>query len=249
MLSGKVALVTGAGSGFGRAIAMALAANGAAIVVADLDAAKAEAAAGEIGGKSVGVQGDVASLGDVARMVGTALEGFGRLDIVVNNAGILNRKEPLEEVDEAVFDRLVAVNVKSLFCMSHAAVPALRRQPEGGVIINIGSTGAIRPRPGLAWYNGTKGAVHAISKSMAAELAPHRIRVNCVAPVMSPTGMLEAALGGADTPEGRQAVINSIPLGRMCEPEDVAQACLWLASDAAAFVTGVVLPVDGGRTI
>ena len=251
-LHGKTALVTGAGSGFGRAIAALFLREGADVVMADIDgetlACSVQALQGEAAGRAHAVTGDVAAMADAARMVAAAEAAFGGLDIVVNNAGILNHKTPLEEVAEATFDRLMAVNVKSLFCMSAAAVPLLRRQGRGGSIVNIGSTGGLRPRPGLVWYNGTKGAVHAISKSMAAELAPDRIRVNCVAPVMAPTGMLEAALGG-DSPAARARVIETIPLGRFCAPEDIANACLWLAEDTAAFVTGVVLPVDGGRTI
>lgn len=247
-LAGKTALITGAAVGFGREIADAFAREGASLVLADLDLAGAQAAAKAIG-PAVGIGGDVSSVADVARMVDVAKAEFGGLDIVVNNAGIISPKTPVEEVEEAVFDRLMAVNVKSLYCMSRAVVPLLRQQGRGGSIVNIGSTGGLRPRGGLTWYNGTKGAVHAITKSLAAELGPDRIRVNAIAPVMAPTAMLESAMGATDSPEARQRVIDGIPLGRLCAPADVANACLWLAEDASSFITGIVVPVDGGRCI
>jgi 3-oxoacyl-[acyl-carrier protein] reductase len=152
------------------------------------------------------------------------------------------------EVSEAEFDRIYAVNVKSIYHMTRAAVPAMRRQG-GGVIINIGSTAGIRPRPGLTWYNGSKAAVNLLSRSMAVELAGDRIRVNCLAPVIGETALLESFMGLADTPENRARFIATIPLGRMSRPRDVANACLYLASDEAEFITGVVLEVDGGRTV
>lgn len=247
-LAGKTALVTGAAAGFGRVIAETFAREGAAIVLADIDEAGARETAKSLG-RAVGVGGDVSSIKDTARMVDAAKSEFGGLDIVINNAGIISPKHPSEEVEETTFDRLMAVNVKSLFCMSHAVIPALRQQGRGGAIVNIGSTGGLRPRGGLTWYNGTKGAVHAITKSLAAELAPDGIRVNAIAPVMAPTAMLESAMGSPDTPESRQRVIDGIPLGRLCAPSDVANACLWLAEDASGFITGIVVPVDGGRCI
>jgi 3-oxoacyl-[acyl-carrier protein] reductase len=152
------------------------------------------------------------------------------------------------EVDEATFDRVFNVNVKSIFHMTHAVLPHLR-QNGGGVILNVGSVAGIRPRPGLTWYNASKGAVNLMSKSMAAELGPDGIRVNAICPVMGATGLIEQFLGTADTPEARARITAGIPLGRMSTPEDVAKAALYLASDAAAFITGVELPVDGGRTI
>jgi len=152
-------------------------------------------------------------------------------------------------VSEDEFDRVYAVNVKSIFHMAHAAVPLLRRQGTGGVIVNIGSTAGIRPRPGLTWYNGSKGAVNLLSKSMAVELAPDRIRVCGIAPVMGETGLLESFMGVADTPENRAKFVATIPLGRMSQPRDIARAALYLASDEAEFITGVVLEVDGGRCV
>lgn len=247
-LAGKTALVTGAAAGFGRAVAEMFAREGAAILLADIDEAGAKAAAKTLG-RAIGIGGDVSSLADTARMVEAAKSEFGGLDVVINNAGVISPKQASEEVEEATFDRLMAVNVKSLFCTTQAAVPLLKRQGRGGAIVNIGSTGGLRPRGGLTWYNGTKGAVHAITKSLAAELAPDGIRVNAIAPVMAPTAMLESAMGGPDSPERRQRVIDGIPLGRLCAPDDVANACLWLSEDASSFITGIVVPVDGGRCI
>jgi 3-oxoacyl-[acyl-carrier protein] reductase len=180
--------------------------------------------------------------------VAVCLQSFGRVDILVKNAGTTHRNQSMLEVDEATFDRVFAVNVKSIFHTTQAVVPLMKAQGRG-CIVNIGSTAGIRPRPGLAWYNASKGAVNLLSKSMAAELGPDGIRVNAVCPVMSPTGMIEQFLGTADTPEARARGIAGIPLGRMSTPQDVAEATLYLASDAAAFITGVELPVDGGRTI
>lgn len=247
-LNGKTALVTGAASGFGAAIAATFAEHGARVVILDRNGEEAEAVAARIGPSAVALQGDVTRRADIDRAVATAAAPGGRLDIVVNNAGWTHRNKPMLEVTEAEFERLYDVNVRSIFHMSAAVVP-LMREAGGGVILNIGSTAGIRPRPGLTWYNSTKGAVNLLSRSMAVELAPDNIRVNCVAPVMGPTGMLESFMGVPDTPENRARFTATIPLGRLSAPQDIANACLYLASDEAAFVTGVVLEVDGGRTI
>jgi 3-oxoacyl-[acyl-carrier protein] reductase len=180
-------------------------------------------------------------------MVDAAVQRLGGLDIVVNNAGTTHRNRPMLEVDEATFDRVYAVNVKSLYWMAQAAVPVLLAQGRGGSIINIGSTAGIRPRPGLVWYNGTKGAVNTMTMCMASELAADNIRVNSVCPVIGATGLVEEFMGVPDTPENRVRFLASIPLGRMSTPADIANACLWLAEDASSFITGVLLPVDGGR--
>jgi 3-oxoacyl-[acyl-carrier protein] reductase len=180
--------------------------------------------------------------------VNAAVEKFGGLDIVVNNAGTTHRNRPMTEVDEATFDRVFAVNVKSLFWMAKAAIPVLRRQGRGGSIINIGSTAGIRPRPGLVWYNGTKGAVNIMTQCMAIELARDNIRVNSVCPVAGATALLEQFMGRPDTPEARAPFLATIPLGRLSTPADIANACLWLSEDSSSFITGVLLPVDGGRT-
>ena len=246
-LAGKIALVTGGASGFGAGIARTFAREGAKVAILDLNGPGAKEVASSIGANARAIQGDVTAARDVAAGVENVVAAHGRLDIVVNNAGWTHRNQPMLNVGEAEFDRVFAVNVKSIFHMAHAAIPVMRRQG-GGTIINIGSTAGIRPRPGLAWYNATKGAVNLLSRSMAVELAPDKIRVNCVAPVAGETGLL-AAFMGEDTPEMRAKFVATIPLGRLSRPDDVANACLYLASDEAALVTGVVLEVDGGRTI
>jgi 3-oxoacyl-[acyl-carrier protein] reductase len=247
-LATKIALVTGAASGFGAEIARTFAREGAQVVLLDLNADGAQAVAAAIGPQALAIGGDVTSALDVTGAVERAVATHGRLDIVVNNAGWTHRNRPLLEVSEAEFDKVYAVNVKSIYHMTRAVVPLMRRQG-GGCIINMGSTAAVRPRPGLTWYNGSKGAVHLLSRSMAAELAPDKIRVNCVAPVLGETGLLESFMGLPDTPQNRAKFIATIPLGRLSRPRDIADACLYLASDEAAFVTGVVLEVDGGRDV
>jgi 3-oxoacyl-[acyl-carrier protein] reductase len=197
---------------------------------------------------ALAVAADVSKRGDVENIIQATIETFGVPDIVVNNAGATHKNMPMLEVDEETFDRIYAVNVKSIYLMALAAVPHMRRK-NGGVIINIGSTAGIRPRPGLTWYNGSKGAVNLLSRSMAIELAPDNIRVNVICPVMGETGLLEAFMGMPDTPENRKKFVATIPLGRLSRPLDVAKAALYFASDAADFITGVEFPVDGGRTI
>jgi 3-oxoacyl-[acyl-carrier protein] reductase len=246
-LQGKVALVTGGGGGFGEGIARRFAEEGAQLVVADINAAAAERVAGEIGGAARAIGGDVSKGPDVQAMVDAAVGAFGGLDVVVNNAGTTHRNRPMLEVDEATFDRVYAVNVKSLYWMAQAAVPVLRRQGRGGSIINIGSTAGIRPRPGLVWYNGTKGAVNVMTMCMATELAPDNIRVNAICPVIGATGLLAEFMGVPDTSENRARFLATIPLGRMSTPADIANACVFLAEDASSFLTGILLPVDGGR--
>jgi 3-oxoacyl-[acyl-carrier protein] reductase len=247
-LAAKIALVTGAASGFGAEIARTFAREGAKVVLLDLNADGAGAVAAAIGADALAIAGDVTSARDVTAAVERTLAAHGRLDIVVNNAGWTHRNRPLLEVSEAEFDKVYAVNVKSIYHMTQAVVPAMRRQG-GGCIINMGSTAGIRPRPGLTWYNGSKGAVHVLSRSMALALAPDKIRVNCVAPVLGETGLLESFMGLPDTAENREKFIATIPLGRLSRPADIAGACLYLASDEAEFVTGVVLEVDGGRDV
>ncbi len=246
-LRGKVALVTGAGGGFGEGIARLFAAEGAQVVCADLRADAAASVAGTIGASAHPATGDVSNGADVQGMVDAAVQAFGGLDIVVNNAGTTHRNQPMLDVDEAEFDRVYAVNVKSIYWMARACVPVLRRQGRGGSIVHISSTAGIRPRPGLVWYNGTKGALNTITQCMASELAPDDIRVNAVCPVIGATNLLEQFMGLPDTPENRARFLATIPLGRMSTPADIANACLWLADPASSFITGVLLPVDGGR--
>ena len=247
-LQGKTAMVTGGASGFGRGIAETFGREGANVVILDLNQAGAQEVASSISNHALAIEGDVTKKSDIERAVAQTVEQFGRLDIVVNNAGWTHVNQPMLEVDEDEFDRVFNINVKSIYLMTHAVVPLMRSQG-GGVMINIGSTAGIRPRPGLTWYNGSKGAVNLMSRSMAVELAPDRIRVNAVAPVMGESAMLERFMGLPDTRENRAKFVAGIPLGRMSKPSDVANACLYLASDEAEFITGVVLEVDGGRTI
>jgi len=247
-LTDKIAIVTGGAAGFGEGIAKLFVDEGARVLIADLDAAKAQALASRLGHNAYAVRCDVSQAKDVEAAVQTCVKQYGIPHIVVNNAGTTHRNQPMLEVDEETFDRVFDVNVKSIFYMNRSVLPLMRHQGHG-VIINIGSTAGIRPRPGLTWYNASKGAVNLLSKSMAVELGPEGIRVNAICPVMSPTGLIEQFLGTADTPEARARITAGIPLGRMSTPEDVAQAALYLASDAAKFITGVELPVDGGRTI
>lgn len=245
-LQGKVAIVTGGAQGFGAGIAQVYAREGAQVVVTDLNEDGAVKMAKSLPYGAIGIGGDVSRLDDAKTIVEKALSAFGKLDIVVNNAGTSHANKPLLEVSESEFDRVYAVNVKSLYNFAIAAVPAMAEN--GGAFVNIGSTAGIRPRPGLTWYNGTKGAVHLISKSMAVELAPQKIRVNVIAPVAGETPLL-ATFMGEDTPEMRAKFVGSIPLGRFSTPRDIANAALFLASDEAAFVTGAVLEVDGGRCV
>jgi 3-oxoacyl-[acyl-carrier protein] reductase len=249
-LVNKVAIVTGAGSGFGRGIAERFAQEGAGVVVADVHEPNGQRVADDIvaaGGRARFCRCDVANDADVAGLVAFALAAFGDLDVVVNNAGTTHRNQPLLDVSEEAFDRIYRVNVKSLFLSARHVVPHFRRRG-GGVFITIASTAGVRPRPGLTWYNGSKGAVIVTSRSMAAELARDNIRVNVINPVAGETGML-AEFMGEDTPERRAQFIASIPLGRLSRPSDVATAAVFFASDEAAFITGACLEVDGGRCV
>ena len=247
-LEGKIAIVTGGAAGFGEGIVRLFVAQGACVVIADLDADRGEKLATELGEAARFVRTDVSSGADVNSLVQTCSREFGDPDIVINNAGTTHTNRPMLDVDEQTFDRIFAVNVKSIYHMAHAVVPRMRQRKKG-VILNVGSTAGIRPRPGLTWYNGSKGAVNLLSKSMAAELGPDGIRVNAICPVMGETGLLDKFMGVPDSPENRQRFIASIPLGRLCRASDVAAAALYLASDAAEFISGVEFPVDGGRTV
>ena len=246
-LQSKVALVTGAASGFGAGIARMFADEGAFVSVVDMNVEGARNISAEIGKSSIPIKCDVSSAADVRNAVEKTRAQFGRVDIVINNAGMSHKNKPMLEVTEQEFDQVFAVNVKSLFHMAHAVVPIMRAQG-GGSILNVGSTAGLRPRPGLTWYNGSKGAVNLLTKSMAVELAPDKIRVNGLAPVAGDTPLLPTFLG-SDSPEIRAKFLASIPLGRFSKPSDVAAAALFPSSDEANFFTGVVLEVDGGRTI
>lgn len=252
-LEGKVAIVTGAGSGFGEGIARRFAEEGAKIVVNDIDdkggervAAALEKAHGQ--GSATYVRADVSDNAAMGALVRRSLDRFGRLDIMVNNAGTTHANGPMLEVSEEVFDRVFAVNVKSIYLAALHVVPVMRRQGSGGVILNTASTAGIRARGGLTWYCGSKGAAITLSKAMAQELAPDKIRVNALCPVAGETPLLPRFMGG-DTPALRAKFLATIPLGRFATPADVANAALYLASDEGAFITGVALEIDGGRCI
>jgi 3-oxoacyl-[acyl-carrier protein] reductase len=247
-LADKIAIVTGAGSGFGKGIAEAYVTEGARVVIADINPESVRRVAVELGANAIAVTCDVSNGAQVQALVDACVSRFGTPDIVVNNAGITHTNGSLLAVDEATFDRIFAVNVKSIYHMAQAVVPLMRQQGHG-VILNVGSTAALRPRPGLVWYNATKAAVNNISKSMALELAPDKIRVSAICPVMGETGLMAQFMGVPDTPENRAKFLATIPLGRFSTPRDVAAAAVFLASDAAEFLTGVELPVDGGRIV
>ena len=244
-LENKTAIVTGGGSGFGAGIARRFAAEGARVMVADINAGAAEALAAEIGGMAQAV--DVSSGESVAAMRDAALAAWGRIDIVVNNAGVTHLPMPLEEVSEEDFDRVFRVNAKSVYLTARHIVPDMKAAG-AGAILNVASTAGLSPRPRLNWYNASKGWMITATKAMAVELAPAGIRVNAIAPVAGETPLL-ASFMGEDTPEMRAKFLATIPIGRFSTPEDMANAALYLCSDEASMVTGVVLEVDGGRCI
>ena len=247
-LDAMIAIVTGGAAGFGEGIVRLFVEEGARVVIADLDEAKGSALARDLGAATRFVRCDVSVGAEVRALVDACVQAFGAPDIVVNNAGTTHANQPMLDVYEASFDRMFDVNVKSIYHMAHAVVPLMRERRKG-VILNVGSTAGIRPRPGLTWYNASKGAVNLLSKSMAVELGPDNIRVNAICPVIGETGLLEKFMGVPDTPENRARFIATIPLGRMSRASDVAAAALYLSSDAAEFISGVELPVDGARTV
>ena len=246
-LKDKTAIVTGAGSGFGKGIAMRFAKEGARVGVIDINAEAAREVASQIGNSAFAMEADVSIDGDVSRMVQEALDRWGQLDILVNNAGTTHRNQPMTEVTEEEYERIFAVNVKSVYLSARHVVPVMKKQGFG-VILNVASTAGVRPRPGLVWYNTSKGAMMTATKAMAIELAGEKIRVNAINPVAGETGMLHLFMG-EDTPEKRVQFISSIPLGRLSLPEDMANAALFLCSDEAEMITGLCMEVDGGRCI
>jgi 3-oxoacyl-[acyl-carrier protein] reductase len=249
-LEGLVSVITGAGSGIGRASALAFAAEGACVVAADLNLSSAEETAHTIsssGGAALAVEVDVTAASDVEGMVQAAIQQFGRIDVLFNNAGLPQAAAPAEETTDELFERIMAVNVRGVFNGCRAAIPHMKAQG-GGIILNTASTAGIRPRPGLAVYNASKAAVISLTKTLALELAPHHIRVVSICPVATDTPMLPTFLG-ADAAEGRQRFIATIPWGRLNRPEDIARAAVFLASADAEMVTGTAFEVDGGRDV
>jgi len=246
-LEGKIAIVTGAASGFGEGIAKKFAAEGARVVVADRDGAGAERVAASLGAAGAGIRADVTVGADVRTMVEHAVARFGGLDILVNNAGMGHLPQPLESLDEGDFDRILAVNVKSIYLAAREVVPRFKAQKRG-VILNIASTAGVSPRPRLTWYNASKGWVITATRSMAVELAPFGIRACALNPVAGETPMLKTFMG-EDTPEVRAKFLATIPIGRFSTPEDLGNAACFLCSDEASMITGVAMEVDGGRCI
>ncbi|KAG9643543.1 NAD(P)-binding protein, partial [Aureobasidium melanogenum] len=251
-LKGKVAIVTGGASpqGFGYAIARRFIEEGAKVIIGDLDGSGAESSASSLSSPNVkGVAMDVCKHEDWQRVVEMAVKEFGGVNILVNNAGCTYRNKPTGEVTEDEFERVMSVNVKSIFWSVKVVVPQMQKQGQGGSIINISSSGSVRPRPGLVWYNASKGAVSNATMGMAAEYGPDQIRVNAIAPLLSATGLFESFVGVKDTQENRDKFAASIPLGRLTDPGDIGNACVFLASDEGKFVTGTNFSVDGGRHI
>ena len=244
-LQGKTAIVTGAAQGFGEGIARRFAEEGAKVMIADIQGDAAETVAKDIGG--IAAQVDVADAASVNAMVDQANAAWGQVDILVNNAGVTHLPKPMEDVSEEEFDRVLTINAKSVFLTAKALVPAMKARGSGA-ILNISSTAGISPRPNLNWYNASKGWMMTATQAMAIELAPFGVRVNAVNPVAGETPLLPQFMG-EDTPEMRTKFVSSIPMGRLSTPLDIANAALYLCSDEAGLVTGICLPVDGGRCI
>ena len=250
-LENKTAIVTGGASGFGAGIAQRFAHEGASVVVADINDPKGESTASEIrdsGGDAVYIHADVTSRSDTKRMISAAVEHSGQLDILINNAGFSHANKSFTEVADEEFDRVYNVNVKAVYIAIQEAIPVFKRQGHG-CIINTSSTAALRPRPGLAVYCSSKGAVSNLTKALAVEYAGDQIRINALCPVIGETGMLETFMGVPDTVENRKKFEATIPMGRFSTPSDIAAAALFFASDDASFITGVTMEVDGGRCV
>ncbi|KAJ7354107.1 hypothetical protein DFH08DRAFT_738204 [Mycena albidolilacea] len=248
-LQGKVAIVTGGGSGFGAAIARRFGEEGAKVIVTDINVEGGEKVAAQNPANLVFQRMDVTQESDWKAIVEWAFSKFGGLDVLVNNAGTSYQNKPTVEVTDDEWERVFKVNVKSIFLSVKVVLPRLIEQGKGGSMINISSTGATRPRPGLVWYNASKGAVTNATKGLAAEYGPYNIRINSVAPLLSGTGLFSMFTGMKDTPENRQKLVENVPLGRLTEADDVANMCLYLASDEGSFINGTEMVVDGGKCI
>ncbi len=247
-LEGKTAIVTGGASGFGEGIVRKFVAEGARVMVADINGDGARALAAELGDAALAQAVDVSDAASVAAMADAAFAAFGQLDILVNNAGITHMPAPMEAVSEADFDRVMAVNVKSVYLTARAIVPHMKAN-RAGAILNVASTAGVSPRPRLNWYNASKGWMITATKAMAVELAPEGVRVNAINPVAGETPLLKSFMGGEDTPDMRAKFLATIPLGRFSTPEDMGNAAAFLCSDEAGMITGVAMEVDGGRCI
>ncbi len=249
-LPDKIAVITGAGSGFGAAMAERFSQEGATVVCVDLNGDSAKATADRIsgaGGRAFAAQCDVSDGDSVRAMVDAVVQEAGPFEVLINNAAVTQKPSRIAKIRETELDRMFAVNVKSLYHMSCHALPVLRKRG-GGSVINIASVAAMRPRPGMTWYNASKAAVIVVTQSMAAELAPDKIRVNAIAPAVGRTPMFDAMFGD-DATAAQDRLAEALPLGRLCEPSDIASAAVFLTSDEANYITGVVLPVDGGRLV
>ncbi|WP_027236100.1 SDR family oxidoreductase [Leisingera caerulea] len=246
-LAGKTAIVTGGASGFGAGIVRKFLSEGARVMIADINGAAAEGMAAELGGNAIAQAVDVSDGASVAEMAEAALAAFGRVDILVNNAGVTHLPAPLEEISEDDFDRVMGVNMKSVYLTARALVPHMKAN-KAGAILNVASTAGVSPRPNLNWYNASKGWMITATKTMAVELAPHGVRVNAINPVAGETPLLKSFMG-EDTPEVRAKFLSTIPIGRFSTPEDMGNAACFLCSDEASMVTGVAMEVDGGRCI
>lgn len=246
-LKNKSAIITGAASGFGAGIAQRFVAEGARVMVVDINGSGAESTAQNLGENATAFQADIGEASSVNAMIEQAIATFGTIDIMVNNAGVTHLPQPMEDVSEDDFDRVTRINMKSIYLIAKALIPHLKANASGN-ILNISSTAGLSPRPNLNWYNASKGWVNTATKTMAVELAPFGIRVNALNPVAGETPLL-ASFMGEDTPERRAAFLSTIPIGRFSTPEDMANAALYLCSDEASMVTGVCMEVDGGRCI
>ena len=246
-LKSKTAIVTGGASGFGKAIVQKFLAEGAKVVIADINEQAAKSLSNTLGSQTIAVQTDVSDGASVNSLKSYSVSEFGPIDIVVNNAGITHLPQPLEEVSEEDFDKVYKVNCKSVYLMSRAFIPDMKARRHG-VILNIASTAGVSPRPNLNWYNSSKGWMNTATRAMAIELASYGVRVNAVNPVAGETPLLSSFMG-TDTPEMRQKFLATIPLGRFAVPGDIANAACYLCSDEASMVTGICMNVDGGRCI
>lgn len=246
-LKGKTAIVTGGASGFGAGIVRKFHAEGARVLIADLNLEMGQELATELGDGVAAIATNVADGADVQKMTDHAVALWGHIDILINNAGTTHLPDAMEDVSEADFDKVLAVNVKSVYLTARSIVPLMKERGQGA-ILNVASTAGVSPRPRLSWYNASKGWMNNATKGMAVELAPSGVRVNALNPVAGETPLLKSFMG-EDTPEMRAKFLATIPLGRFSTPEDMGNAACYLCSDEASMITGVCMEVDGGRCI